>query len=419
MDRPSKASGSPLNIIVIDEVREEEDRDPFGKLRKYSTNLFNQELYEDDQFKLPDEHLAKGIVKRRLRDIFLPNTPISELNYTHKEVSPKGFDHESVLHRPTYLSEMRMFPEWHYLTLIEPKTINEQGYYHVAVVQNGRIMKMIIDDCVYYDEARNQIVAHPFHDDKPWVHILLKAWAKVNGGYERLDDCEPFEFVKTFTFPDWSIFNPGLETLETIISKIGPANQKDFFYIARTKSDPNVGLFGLIPNCCSYLLTGYYQEYGNIFLKIRSLVGGKWNGCSDEPGIELPSDPIVLAHDEFIIPLKAFINTFHLIYFTINKYARRESLQYNKYTISLDARESKASFIGFEVAGDNLKEKRVSLNFYFPSVKVSDFGNSKGQESRTELPPSCKICIGRCLENLNLEGSITYAESLRENILKN
>lgn len=118
-----------------------------------------------------------------------------------------------------------MLPEWHFLSLIEPKTISEQGYYHVAVVQNGRMAKIIIDDFVYFDEIRNQIVAHPFLQDKPWVHIILKAWAKINKGYDRLDACEPFAFIKAFTFPDWAIFNPGLEDLETIISKIGPSNK--------------------------------------------------------------------------------------------------------------------------------------------------------------------------------------------------
>lgn len=38
-----------------------------------------------------------------------------------------------------------------------------------------------------------------------------------------------------------------------------------------------MGLYGLIPNCASYLVTGYYQEYENIFISIKSYVGDKWN----------------------------------------------------------------------------------------------------------------------------------------------
>ena len=53
-------------------------RDPFDKLRKYSTNLNNQELYEDDQFKMEEDHLPKGLSKKRLKDIYPPNHAIAE-----------------------------------------------------------------------------------------------------------------------------------------------------------------------------------------------------------------------------------------------------------------------------------------------------------------------------------------------------
>lgn len=64
--------------------------------------------------------------------------------------------------------------------------VNEQGFYHVAVVQSGRIAKIIVDDWVYYDEVQGQVVRHPLLEDKPWVHVILKAWAKLNKGYDRI-----------------------------------------------------------------------------------------------------------------------------------------------------------------------------------------------------------------------------------------
>ena len=48
--------------------------------------------------------------------------------------------------------------------------------------------------------------------------------------------------------------------------------------IAETKSDPNVGLFGLIQNSAGYLVTGHYMEFEAVFIKVRSLNGSKWNG---------------------------------------------------------------------------------------------------------------------------------------------
>ena len=154
---------------------------------------------------------------------------------------------------------MRMLPEWHFLTLIEPRNISEQGYYHVALVQGGRMAKLVIDELVYFDEIAQQIHAHPYLPDKPWVHIILKAWAKLNKGYDKLDSCPPFAFIKAFSFPDWATFNPGFEDLVTVISRIGPANRKDYFYVCHTKADPRVGQFGLIPNCAAYIITGYHQ----------------------------------------------------------------------------------------------------------------------------------------------------------------
>jgi hypothetical protein len=42
------------------------------------------------------------------------------------------------------------------------------------------------------------------------MHIILKVWAKVSGGYEKLMESSPFSFVRNFSFPDWGVINPGL-----------------------------------------------------------------------------------------------------------------------------------------------------------------------------------------------------------------
>lgn len=81
-----------------------------------------------------------------------------------------------------------MIPEWHLKNLIEPKEINDQGFYHVVVVHEGKMIKLLIDDFVMWDELRKEIVTHPFLDSsQPWLQILLKAWAKLCGGYELME----------------------------------------------------------------------------------------------------------------------------------------------------------------------------------------------------------------------------------------
>ena len=183
-----------------------------------------------------------------------------------------------------------MIPEKHFFYLIEPQTINEKGFYHVAAVKEGRIIKKTVDDFVYYDETTRTIHAHPFLDDKPWIHIILKVWAKLNKGYENLPLASPFQFIRAFTYPDWSVFNPGLENLESVIMRFSASKKNnDFTYIAQTKQDPKVGIFGFIPQCASYLITGYYQEYGNIFIRIKAFGGDRWNGRHSEKLVELPT----------------------------------------------------------------------------------------------------------------------------------
>jgi hypothetical protein len=59
------------------------------------------------------------------------------------------------------------------------------------------------------------------------VHILIKVWAKINGGYENLYKCEAFQFIRTFTFPDWEIINPSREDKEFIIKKLSKATNKN------------------------------------------------------------------------------------------------------------------------------------------------------------------------------------------------
>jgi hypothetical protein len=47
------------------------------------------------------------------------------------------------------------------------------------------MIKLLIDDYVIWDDLRKEIVTHPFFDNsQPWLHVILKAWAKLCGSYE-------------------------------------------------------------------------------------------------------------------------------------------------------------------------------------------------------------------------------------------
>ena len=61
----------------------------------------------------------------------------------------------------------------------------------------------MIDDYIEYDTEKNEIVGYKIIQNQIWMHIILKVWAKINHGYEKLYECEPFLFVKAFSYPDW------------------------------------------------------------------------------------------------------------------------------------------------------------------------------------------------------------------------
>lgn len=85
----------------------------------------------------------------------------------------------------------------------------------------------------------------------------MKVWAKCRGSYKSILYAEPFDFIKTFSYPDWKIINPVLEDIQQLISNINPINKRELLAVAQTKNDKNVGLFGLIPNSTSYIIIGH------------------------------------------------------------------------------------------------------------------------------------------------------------------
>jgi hypothetical protein len=75
--------------------------------------------------------------------------------------------------------------------------------------------------------------------------------------------------------------------------------------------------------------------------------------------------------------LKEFINVFHLIYFTTNKYLTQKKIFYNKFSVNLDARESKAKIIRLEVMGEKPVEESVNINIFFPEIKNFDISHKR------------------------------------------
>jgi hypothetical protein len=53
-----------------------------------------------------------------------------------------------------------MLPFHHFYNLIEPKFVNDQGFYYVTVCREGVLVKEVIDDRFYFDGSKGRIVDH-------------------------------------------------------------------------------------------------------------------------------------------------------------------------------------------------------------------------------------------------------------------
>lgn len=71
---------------------------------------------------------------------------------------------------------------------------------------DGRFETGCVDDWVpVYEHSLQPIWGMDF--DQGWQIILLKFWAKRNGGYRNVRNLPPFSFIESFTNSNWKYFN--------------------------------------------------------------------------------------------------------------------------------------------------------------------------------------------------------------------
>ena len=79
------------------------------------------------------------------------------------------------------------------------KKINNKCYYEIILFINGQFQIVIIDDYIPFLKSKNKpYFSHP-NNNEIWVLLLEKAWAKVNGSYEKIIEGWPSEVLSCFT----------------------------------------------------------------------------------------------------------------------------------------------------------------------------------------------------------------------------
>ena len=116
------------------------------------------------------------------------------------------------------------------------------------------------------------------------------------------------------------------------------------------------------------------------------------------------------------MPLAEFCNVFHLLFTSTNKNPEKENLlsssnvsadvdpiiHYEKFSINMDARDTKAIVLAIEVEVESkeMKDVLVGISIYFPFIKKFDLvhDNHGGQPSDVVVP-WCKAMFGYHVEN--------------------
>ena len=105
---------------------------------------------------------------------------------------------------PSFFAEVGLLPCEYYQSLFTSARFNPTGRYTIIAQVNGSYRAVAIDDMVPVYESTNRPL-WGMDSECPWAILLLKVWAQINGGYQTLVNCQPFEFIRTITFPNWKL----------------------------------------------------------------------------------------------------------------------------------------------------------------------------------------------------------------------
>ena len=94
----------------------------------------------------------------------------------------------------------------------------------------------------------------------PWEIILIKAWSKLKGGYNKVRTAKPAEFMQAISRSCWKYFNltVGLDKKDKeFFKRYDSKRLNNTMVVLKTKDDTALSKYGLLQNSCSYELIDY------------------------------------------------------------------------------------------------------------------------------------------------------------------
>ena len=263
MDEPMEKNCSYRQVIDPDKV-----------MRKVSSNeLFTDGEYIIDQgveFKKSNDE----IIVRRLSTLYSSTNRPEFFDLKRKVSRPK--DPKNM---PKCFGEMPLFDTLHYKTFFVTQSWQENGRYVLIINRGGRFQYIEVDDNIPF----NAKTMEPYWDmdlQSPWEIILMKAWAKNCGGYEKVERRQPSEFLQAFHNSCWKYFNLTRDDGQEFLKRYDPSKLNKALVVLKTKNNKEVEENGLIANSLSYKLLNYADKTNNqaYVVAIRSTSVTHWTG---------------------------------------------------------------------------------------------------------------------------------------------
>ena len=177
----------------------------------------------------------KDIEWKRISDVY-PDAVIYEENMNLEDIGQGKLGLCYFLCSLASLIKYQKFLSQIFLT----KKLNNKCYYEIVLFINGEFQIVIIDDYIPFLKGKNKpYFSHP-NNSEIWVLLLEKAWAKVNGGYEKIIEGWPSEVLSCFTgFNTTFLINDDYsEEEETLFYTLDNfLNKTDSLLLVTTKSD--------------------------------------------------------------------------------------------------------------------------------------------------------------------------------------
>lgn len=213
---------------------------------------------------------------------------VKRLSNLYPAKLPKFFDISSHPSRPEgyinglhCLNELALLPTTHYRSLFITQDFSKTGQYILITNNDGRFEVITVDDRIPINKDTLEPIWGMTYKN-PWELILLKAWAKKRGGYHRICQAKPFEFIENFSNPTWKYFNL-TKSPELFIHKYSAfSKSKHAKIVLKTKDEPSVKAHGFLQNSASFeIVKGFTQVKDNkeeAYLAIRGTSKSSWPG---------------------------------------------------------------------------------------------------------------------------------------------